>query len=304
MKATPREENVADTAAQTKKSFGEKWTSSADFQIGGISAFDSDTLNWICTRNGFNDVQEFGEYVSQFETCLDAGCGNGRILGLLSEVVSDSTKLYGLDISAADVARANLKNAVEEIYTADLMDIETFGAIPRPDFIYCQEVLHHTTRPDVSFANLAKVLRDNGEIAIYVYKKKAPLREFTDDFVRSRIEALPHIEAMELARDFAAFGRALSELKTTVEVPELRLLEIPAGNYDIQRLLYHFFVKCYWNSELSENDNTMINFDWYHPSLCSRHTLDEVQNWFIQNNLAIVHSYVDEYGITVRGRKS
>ena len=63
-------------------------------------------------------------------------------------------------------------------------------------------------------------------------------------------------------------------------------------------------MKCYWNEELSFENNTMINFDWYHPSLCSRHTVEEVRDWFSENNLEVVHEYVDEYGITMRGKKS
>jgi hypothetical protein len=81
-------------------------------------------------------------------------------------------------------------------------------------------------------------------------------------------------DAMNLTMDFAKFGKALSDLNVSVSVPELRLLGIEAGTYPVQRLLYQFFVKCYWNSELSDEDNNMVNFDWYHPSICSRHTLE------------------------------
>jgi hypothetical protein len=49
--------------------------------------------------------------------------------------------------------------------------------------------------------------------------------------------------------------------------------------------------------------NAAINYDWYHPQLCSRHTLEEVENWFEKANLSVVHRNVDPYGITVRGFK-
>ena len=48
----------------------------------------------------------------------------------------------------------------------------------------------------------------------------------------------------------------------------------------------------------------MINYDWYHPSLCSRHTVEEVHSWFFSNDIQIIHSREDDYGITVRGKKS
>jgi SAM-dependent methyltransferase len=288
---------------QTKESFAKKWESSSQYQTGGSAEFDADTLNWLHTRNGFANLADFGNYISQFKVILDAGCGNGRILGLMRDLVSDSTALYGLDFAAADIARVNLEKKVSEIFDADLTDKSTLEHIPRADFIYCQEVLHHTSDPALSFANLVNLLASGGEIAIYVYKQKAPVREFTDDFVRSLISDLSYEDAMNLTMDFAMFGKALSDLNISVRVPELRLLGIEAGTYPVQRLLYHFFVKCYWNPELSYEENNMVNFDWYHPSLCSRHTVEEVHEWFAINELEILHSYVDEYGITVRGKK-
>lgn len=292
-----------DERNQTQYSFSEKWKHSFDFQSGGLSSFDSDTLSWILTRNGYQNIQELAQHLNQFYSILDAGCGNGRVLGLLHEVLDSEHKFFGVDLAAAPVARLNLDSKGVDIYEGDLTDYKTLEVIPRPDFIYCQEVLHHTSDPVASFANLVKLLAPGGEIAIYVYKKKAPVREFTDDFVRTLISDMPHDVAMELTKDFAEFGKALSEVNTIVTIPDLRLLGIPAGSYPIQRLLYHFFVKCYWNPELSTEDNNMINYDWYHPSLCSRHTVEEVHDWFNINELQIVHSYVDEYGITVRGKK-
>ena len=289
---------------QTKYSFGEKWRSSADFQTGGLAAFDSDTINWIVTRNGFATVEKFAEHLDQFNSILDAGCGNGRILGLFCDLLGDSHQYFGVDLAAAEVARKNLESQGMKVFEGDLTNSSTLNSIPSPDFIYCQEVLHHTSDPALSFKNLVDLLASGGEIAIYVYKQKAPVREFTDDYVRSLISEMSHDDAMNLTMDFVKFGKALSDLDVSVSVPELRLLGIEAGTYPVQRLLYHFFVKCYWNPELSNEDNNMINFDWYHPSLCSRHTVEEVRDWFSENNLEVVHEYVDEYGITIRGKKS
>jgi SAM-dependent methyltransferase len=298
------EKNVSSSQKQTKYSFEEKWKSSANYQTGGLSAFDTDTVRWIHTRNGFTGIEEFASYLEQYGSILDAGCGNGRILGLLHDLLGKEHNLFGVDLAAAGVAHINLGSKGIQIFQGDLTDKGTLEQIPQPDFIYCQEVLHHTSDPSGSFANLAGLLAPGGELAIYVYKKKAPVREFTDDFVRTLISDMSHDEAMELTKDFAEFGKALNNVNVSVEVPDLRLLGIEAGSYPIQRLLYHFFVKCYWNPELSDEDNNMINFDWYHPSLCSRHTLEEVLDWFSTNELEVVHSYVDEYGITVRGKKA
>ena len=96
-------------------------------------------------------------------------------------------------------------------------------------------------------------------------------------------------------------GKVLSELKVDVNIPAVDILGIEAGNYDIQRFLYHFFAKCFWNPDMDFQANAAINYDWYHPTLCTRHTLEEIENWFETAALSIKHRHVDPYGITVRG---
>jgi SAM-dependent methyltransferase len=299
-----QEEESASAAKQTAHSFSSKWHETSGYQIGGKDAFDAETLNWIVGRNGFETLDALGSYLGKHQRILDAGCGNGRILGLLRDVVPDTTELYGLDFAAAAVARENLADKVSGVFDADLTDSSTFTSVPRPDYIYCQEVLHHTSDPALSFRNLANHLLPGGELAIYVYRQKAPVREFTDDHVRRQIEKLNYEDAMEIAAEFSQLGRTLTELDIEFDVPRVRALGIPGGRYTVQRFLYHFFVKCYWNSELPVEHNNLINFDWYHPSLCSRHTMEEVLDWFKDNNLRVIHSLEDEYGITVRGKKA
>lgn len=290
--------------SQTAYSFGEKWRAFAEFQARGVTSFDDETLGWILKRNGFDSLEQIQMFLRNHRIILDAGCGNGRILGLFADLVNSNTRLFGIDLAAGDVARKNVGSRVEQIFDGDLTQVESLSKIPSPDFIYCQEVLHHTSNPTGAFNNLARLLASEGEIAIYVYKRKAPIREFTDDYVRRLIEDSDYAQAIDLASDFTRLGRALTELDIEFDVPEVRSLEIPAGRYTVQRFLYHFFAKCYWNPELSEAANNMINYDWYHPAICSRHTLEEVREWFEDAGLDIVHEFVDEYGITMRGRKS
>ena len=290
-------------SSQTRSSFEHKWNSFHDYQTGGSSSFDEDTLNWIVTRNGFQSLDKLAQYLKKYKVILDAGCGNGRILKLLSELVDSSQNLHGFDYATADVAKKNLGKLAKSVVPGDLMDPASLKDLENPDFIYCQEVLHHTSDPARAFRNLVDILKPSGEIAIYVYKEKAPIREFTDDYVRNIIESMDPDEAMDLTNDFAQFGKALSALNVQVETPGIRVLGIPAGKYDVQRLFYNFFLKCYWNSELGPKENNMVNFDWYHPSECSRHTLEEVRSWYTDNNLEVIHECVDAYGITMRGIK-
>lgn len=288
----------------TEQSFKNKWMNNPELAFDQTLDEESSVFEWILVRNGFGNGDQLAEYLGTKNRILDAGCGNGRVTALLRKYSNDEkTQVVGIDLVAADVAQKNLGDAKNMAFvTKDLLgNLTDLGLF---DFIYCQEVLHHTADPEQAFANLVNQLTDDGEIAIYVYKQKAPTREFVDDFIRDRIGGLPYVDAYKICEQITALGKALTDAKIKIKVPGVDLLEIKAGEYDLQRFIYHFFMKCYWNEELNQNDNVVINYDWYHPQLCSRHTVEEVRAWFQKRGLLINHECVDFYGITIRGKKS
>lgn len=286
---------------QTYISFSDKWNNNKQLAFQETLREGSDIFNWILTRNGFANSDDLKYYLSTKQRILDAGCGNGRVTALLATHAPTSSDIIGIDLTSAEIARENL-GQFQNISThqkdllGDLTDLGQF------DFIYCQEVLHHTSDPKGAFMNLCGQLARQGEIAVYLYKQKAPIREFADDMIRQRLASLPYEEAMETAREITQLGKSLSELKATINIPAVKILDIPAGEYDVQRFLYHFFLKCFWNPALSAEENAVINYDWYHPSLCTRHTLEEILAWFHEADLTVLHHHVDFYGITVRGK--
>ncbi len=291
---------MADT--NTAKSFSDKWHKNTGLAFDNTLDPDSDIFKWITTRNGFEDGEALREYLKTKKKILDAGCGNGRVTALLRNYSNpDTTKVVGIDLTAADVAAKNLEQYKNvNFYTKNLLDDLT--ELGKFDFIYCQEVLHHTGNARKGFDNLVKLLEKDGEIAIYVYKQKAPAREFVDDYVREKIAGMDYETAMTQCRQITELGRALSEQNIKLQIPAVDVLQIPEGEYDLQRFIYHFFAKIFWNNEFSFEDNAVINYDWYHPQDCTRHTITEVRKWFIENGLQITHECVDYYGITVKGK--
>ena len=99
---------------------------------------------------GFLVPEDFSKYLSSKRHILDAGCGNGRVTALLHSYSPCEANLVGIDLTAAEVAAENL-NHLDRVSVSqkdlldDLSDLGTF------DFIYCQEVLHHTTDPKKHF---------------------------------------------------------------------------------------------------------------------------------------------------------
>lgn len=288
----------------TRKSFEDKWSKNKTLAFSETLRENSDFFLWILHRNGFKDGDDLRRYLKNKKRILDAGCGNGRVTALLRKYSDEeSTQITGIDLVSSDIARDNLAGMLNVTFLKrDLLeDLRDLGQF---DFVYCQEVLHHTQNPRQAFLNLCGLLTEEGEIAVYVYKRKAPVREFVDDFIREEISSLPYEQAMTVCHSITQIGKVLSEIKVDVEVPDVEVLEIQAGVYDLQRFVYHFFMKCFWNPELSFEDNAVINYDWYHPQLCSRHTIDEVKEWFEAAGLKVVHEHIDFYGITVRGRST
>lgn len=287
-------------SSNTPHSFKDKWENNTDLAFRETLDPTSEIHRWIIGRNGFADDDAFRRHLAGRKRLLDAGCGNGRVTALLSELAPADSDIVGLDLVAAKVAIANLAALPNiTIHAKDMLgDLSSLG---RFDFIYCQEVLHHTADPRGGLLNLASLLEPGGELAIYVYKQKAPAREFVDDFVRDRIAHLPYDEAMVVCRQITELGKTLNAVPASVTVADLPLMGIEAGDYSIQRFFYHFFMKCFWNDEMSFEDNAAINYDWYHPQLATRHSRDEVFGWFRDAGLTVVHELVDPYGITMRG---
>jgi len=290
--------------SDTANTFKDKWEQNKMLAFKETLREGSDIFSWILQRNGFGSPEELIEYLKDKRRVLDAGCGNGRVTALLRRYCPTTTEIVGIDLVSSEIARENLEafgfSDHVSFFKKDLLgNLEDLGKF---DFIYCQEVLHHTSYPERALQNLSSLLSAGGEIAIYVYRKKAPVREFVDDYVRSKITGLPYEEAIRICSQITEFGKALSQLQITIKVPEVDILEIKEGKYDLQRFIYHFFMKCFWNPDLTFQENAAINYDWYHPQIATRYTLEEVKQWFVRAKLIVVHENVDFYGITVRGR--
>jgi SAM-dependent methyltransferase len=286
----------------TARTFHDKWHENPDLAFRQTNTPGSDIQRWILRRNGWESLEGLREYLVGRPRVLDAGCGNGRVTALLASAAPADARVVGVDLTSWDVAAENLSDVPNaEFHERDLLgDLSGLGDF---DLVYCQEVLHHTGDPARAFHNVAALLAPAGELAIYVYREKAPVREFTDDHVRRAMEGMPYEEAMRVSAGIAEIGRQLASLNTTITVPAVPQLGIEAGEFDVQRFVYHHFFKCFWSDELDAAGNAALNYDWYHPQDCVRYHPDEVIDWFTVAGLEVVHKHVDEYGITIRGRR-
>ena len=170
--------------------------------------------------------------------------------------------------------------------------------------MYSDQVLHHTKNTETSFKYLTKFLTKNGHISIYVYNKKAPIREFADDYIRSKTTKMSESECVEFSKDMTVLGKSLSKLKKSVIIPrDIKLLNIKAGKYDVQRFIYWHFLKCFWAEDDDFQRSVGVNFDWYYPKYAYRHTPQEVRKWYSDSKIKITNFKEIESGISVTGIK-
>jgi SAM-dependent methyltransferase/uncharacterized protein YbaR (Trm112 family) len=292
----------ADGATQVQSGFGFKWTNQAWWGIEGESARVME--EWLLPRYGWPDRDAYVSFMRQRSTMLDAGCGLGRE-ALRMARANPGARVIGLELSECvdEAARHARERGLDNtlFIQADLNRPPLRrGAF---DFIISEGVLHHTPDTHTAMQALVPLLASGGELAFYVYRKKAPLREYADDYIRGLIQDLSPEEAWDLMRPLTGLAQSLSELEARVEVPEdVEVLGIAAGDYDVQRLIYYAMFKCYWNAALPFEENVHVNFDWYYPRYAWRHTEAEVREWLAVAGLQIVNESIEESGITMRGR--
>ena len=262
---------------QVQKVFGYKWTR----QDWGHEKKSRDFYaRWV--RESFNCPSD-EEFFKLFKNCLhilDAGCGSGFFSSYLSPSLKESL-IFNVDISSSiDIALKHSKGHHNAFFVqADINQLPFVYELF--DSIISLGVLHHTPDTFRSLSNLVLYLKKGGRIFLYIYKKKSPIREFTDDFLREYISAFPPEKAWEEAVRLTKLGKYLSDLKLTLNIPEgVPLLGFKKGRMDLQRFFYWHILKCFWNEDMDFDYNVMINFDWYYPKYAHRHTESEIINWF------------------------
>jgi SAM-dependent methyltransferase len=237
---------------------------------------------------------------------IDAGCGAGMsALELLGPVIPQ-LRYLGVDVSeAVDVARQRfLERGLEGGFLqADITDLPLpEGSV---DLIFSEGALHHTNSTERGLKSLARLLKPGGRFMFYVYRKKGPLREFTDDYIRDRLQTMRPDEAWQVMEPLTRLGIALGELNAEIEIPEaIDLLGIPAGRINVQRLFYWHVGKIFYRPDLTLDEMNHINYDWYAPANAHRQTPQQVRSWCDEAGLAVEREVVEEAGITVIARRT
>jgi SAM-dependent methyltransferase/uncharacterized protein YbaR (Trm112 family) len=285
---------VADDGL-TQRSFSAKW---AEYSEGDKDRLAEYQYSWFDQRFGFVDENDFGFFLGDKRWILDAGTGPGLCAARCARLSGAS--VVGMDLSDS-VTAAHHRYA--EYSNLDYVQGDILNPPFAPgtfDLVIADQVLHHTPDCLGAFESMANLVAPGGQLAVYVYREKAPIRELVDDHIRALTSSLPIEECLRFSEQITELGRELARLgvKLTLErgVP---LLGIGPGVHDIQELIYWTMLKCFWNEDLGWHQSVMINYDWYSPIYASRHTEEEILGWCCEAKLDVVHLNVIESGISV-----
>ena len=281
---------------QVQISFGDKWTK---------SEFGQDDSDFPKIKDVMLEMMNLNESdlsIFQDKIVLDAGIGSGSSARLWA---LQAREFHGIDIS---IAVYKAKNALKASGKEPILSQADLNALPYRDesfdIIVSNGVFHHTPDTKSALKNCIKKVKVGGHCLFYIYKKKSPLREFADDYIRSKISDLPHDSAMEAMRPITNFAKSLHEQSIKIQVPhDVEILGIKKGEYDLQRFIYQFFFKCFWNDSWGFEYSNLTNYDWYHPKFAWRHTEREIQDWCKELNLETRYIKESESGYTCLVKK-
>lgn len=296
-----KSDNYSEAQIQTKNAFSFKWAKRNTYES---DASKNNSKRWLFERYCGNEPGKLDHWLADGpKIILDAGCGSGYSAMLFFGDHLKSHDYLGIDISeAVTIAEERFQEAG---YPGDFIKMN-FLELPIADnsidLIFSEGVLHHTDSTEQSIKFLANKLRRGGKgrFLFYVYAKKAVIREFTDDYIRSHFQYLNDEEAWNALESLTKLGIALGKMNSELEVPEdIPVLEIKKGTYDLQRFFYWNICKMYYHPDFSLEEMNHINFDWFRPMNCHRHTPGEIKKWCLEAELKIEHMDVQEAGITV-----
>jgi SAM-dependent methyltransferase len=218
-------------------------------------------------RTGFGPAELRGALV------LDGGCGMGRYVRVAAE---GEARVVGLDLSEAVIAARELTSQLSGVSLVR-------GDLLRPpfppgtfDLIYSLGVLDHTPDPRQAFLELARLLKPGGRIAVWVYPKERPALERIMDLHRAVSSRLPLGALVGLSRLMAPVGG----LKRRLMASRTRLI----SRLGVALNVLTIGVSMHPDPEVRVCDT----LDWYAPRYLSRHTSDEVRDWFREAGLVEV----------------
>ncbi len=285
---------------QTNDIFSDKWE--AVEKQGDTQKLYDFQYEWYLKLYGFETEQSLADYLKDKKVIFDAGCGLGYKAAWFAKLSPESI-VIGMDYSDAALIAAKNYQDIPNLYFIK-GDIGNTGFKENSiDYVSCDQVIMHTENPEMTFEHLSKITTTSGEFACYVYRKKALPRELIDDYFRSATHQFSSDQMWEFSEQLTELGKRISELNVKFISPDIPILGIKGGEYDIQRFIYWNFLKCFWKEDWGFELSKATNYDWYAPSNAKRFSKEEFMEMISQNELKINYFHEEEACYSGRFKK-
>lgn len=301
LKTRSTTKELENNQEQTKAIFSDKWQ--ATNQFDSIEKLYQFQREWFLKLYGFEDERALEAFLRDKKVIVDTGCGLGYKAAWFAELAPHATVL-GIDISDALFEGAKKYTHLSNLFFLQGDIADTGLKQHSVDFTVCDQVIMHTENPEFTFKHLSEITSAAGEFACYVYSKKALPRELIDDYFRKATHTVSSEEMWEFATQLTILGKTLSELNVTIESPDIPLLGIKGGKYDIQRFIYWNFLKCFWKEDWGFDLSKSTNYDWYAPSNAKRFSKQEFLEMATSCGMSPVFLHEEEACYTGRFRRS
>lgn len=254
-------------------------------KLNNRKAFEFEWLNYDVTMGNEKDIFLDETQIPAKEwpgkLALDAGCGMGRYT---AEALKLEAKVIGLDLGL------NIERSYQRLkgfpgfqaVQADLMRLPF-----KPDYfdiVYSLGVLHHTPQASQAFHNLARLVKKNGMLSVWVYGRAGKYRDFiTNPFRPDRRRYAGLLMSPPLSYGYWCAVKLREWLSDGIRLITTRLSHkvllwfcyLLAAIGSMPLLKYGTFsVLLDWPARVWEN------FDWLSPYFQSHHTKEEVRAWF------------------------
>jgi ubiquinone/menaquinone biosynthesis C-methylase UbiE/uncharacterized protein YbaR (Trm112 family) len=293
-KGVPRLVKVAEDVAEVCRRFSFQWLSRWNGQFESNSrcyGFDDDIyIGWV------NDQLQCRRRAKPGEWMLDAGCGSGEKTAVLARLCPEQ-QVVGLDLGAE-----SLEKAVARFGDRPNLDYVQGNIMEPPfkpqqfDYGMSLGVLHHTPNTRQAFAKFRRLLKQETTLVIWIYPTYWEGPEWR----------MPYF-----ARDFLVFRQGY---RMPTEVLRLVAYTIVIGLYPIVEF---FFKKCYRRigrdlpffdvNKMTRKERFSAEifycFDTLLPRYQFRHTIKEVESWFVKDGLEPVlhaHSFYTASNVPAR----
>ena len=250
--------------------FSMEWDKHKQTQLDSVSGLTrADEM--FFERTGFTKEEIKGKLI------LDAGCGIGRF----TEVV----KKYGGNIIGIDLSNS-VYFAVNNVPDATIIQADIHNLPFKEnsfDYVFSLGVIHHTSDTRKAFDCLARLVKIGGKMSVWVYSNqgwKFKVYNMVADFYRIFTTRMP---------------KNLLYMLSHLAIPLYYIHRIP---------ILGLFTKLFLATSMESNPEWRVldTFDWYSPKYQTKHTYNEVTNWFYScgfNNVRQLKVPVSVQGVKI-----